>query len=219
MHIVPLSECASTQTFAKEHLKTFPPNEMTCVLATHQSKGYGMRGSPWVSAPGKSFLATYVNFSKSRNALSQLASLAVFRLLVVAGLSPQVKWPNDVLVNKKKIAGCLVEISSDALLFGIGVNLSLDEELARIDQPATSIAKEGGSPSCFTAEALGQELDELLKTGFSQDEYQQAMGVAQGDTIPVRIDGTIVSVTFDELRSDGTLSVLDESGKSLLLVR
>jgi BirA family biotin operon repressor/biotin-[acetyl-CoA-carboxylase] ligase len=123
----------------------------TSLAAEWQSAGRGRRGRSWVSALGGSLTFSLLwRFERGAGhlgGLSLAAGVAVARALQACGVSRvQVKWPNDVVVDLRKIAGILVETSGDlqgptAAVIGIGVNYRLAEPvLDRIDQPVVDVA-------------------------------------------------------------------------------
>ena len=127
-----LSECGSTNAYAKEHFEEFGP--VGAVYTTNQTAGRGRLGRSWVNAEGKALYYTVA----IREPLAQpatlplLASLAVKQQLALRyGVECQIKWPNDLLLNGKKIVGILCESVSygyeqqgRGILCGIGINLA-----------------------------------------------------------------------------------------------
>jgi BirA family biotin operon repressor/biotin-[acetyl-CoA-carboxylase] ligase len=99
----------------------------TIVIASEQTAGRGRGSSSWFSSKGQGIWMTLVHRSgrpvSEWAALTSIASLAICRSLEDLGLSPQVKWPNDVLLSGKKVSGVLAEAETDAVLIGIGINL------------------------------------------------------------------------------------------------
>lgn len=122
---------------------------MTC-LAEMQSAGRGRRGRTWISPLGGNiYLSQLWRFSGGPAQLSGLslaAAIAVVRVIQQYGVKEAgLKWPNDVLVNGKKLAGILLEINGESggptnVVVGIGINVRLPEALSQgIDQPVTSM--------------------------------------------------------------------------------
>ncbi|RUO27454.1 bifunctional biotin--[acetyl-CoA-carboxylase] ligase/biotin operon repressor BirA [Aliidiomarina sanyensis] len=119
------------------------------VLAEMQTKGRGRRGRPWFSPFGTNlYLSMYWPLKDGLNSatgLSVALGLALARELDQAGIQDvSVKWPNDVYIKGKKVAGILVELEGQAMgegdaIIGMGINLAMPEESALIDQPFTSI--------------------------------------------------------------------------------
>ena len=119
-------------------------------FAEEQTQGRGRRGKVWVSPPGSSiYLSLIWKFDLPVNELGSLSlaiGVAVARVLKKLGLkNVGLKWPNDVLVDDKKIAGILIEAtqltsSSTTAIIGIGLNYKLPADLpVKPDQPWTDI--------------------------------------------------------------------------------
>ena len=149
--------------------------EGTVVIADAQSAGKGRLGRIWLSPAGVNLYCSVV----LRPAISPVAACQLTFLSVVAvaraiekctSLKPQIKWPNDILVSGKKVAGLLNEMNAETekvnfVVLGIGVNLNmrLSQLGETLRHPATSLMEEGGAEVdrvAFTRTLL-QELDEL----------------------------------------------------------
>ncbi len=129
------AELPSTHDYAISLLsKTTPPNA-TVIVADYQTAGKGRFNRSWLSHPGSNALLSlilYPTFFKASQAflLNVISTMATVKLLVNMGIpSPRIKWPNDVLVNGKKIAGTLIRnqlskgaISSSVVSIGLNVN-------------------------------------------------------------------------------------------------
>ena len=145
-----LDEVPSTNTYLMQQASKGAAH-VTCVAAHVQSKGRGRRGRTWVSALGSSLTFSLLwRFNCSAAALSGLSlavGVALIRALTSLGVTnAQLKWPNDVLIDNKKLAGILIDLNGDmdgpsAAVVGVGVNLRLPENvLNNIDQPAIDLA-------------------------------------------------------------------------------
>jgi BirA family transcriptional regulator, biotin operon repressor / biotin---[acetyl-CoA-carboxylase] ligase len=142
-----LDEVKSTNTYLMQN-KTSA--HATCVAAHVQTNGKGRRGRTWVSQLGASLTFSLLwRFQCGAAALSGLSlavGVALIRALNALGVNQaQLKWPNDVLVDSKKLAGILIELQGDlegpsAAVIGIGFNLNLPKNvLDSIDQPAIDL--------------------------------------------------------------------------------
>jgi BirA family biotin operon repressor/biotin-[acetyl-CoA-carboxylase] ligase len=126
----------------------------TVVIADSQAAGRGRRGHVWLDEPGASLLASVVLRPRLSPARVPLLSLAVGvavaeALQAVAGVAARLKWPNDVLVGGRKIAGILLESRlgpAVLVVAGIGVNLAQRTFPPPLDGSATSVALETGAP-------------------------------------------------------------------------
>jgi len=126
-------------------------NRVVACFANAQSKGKGRNGKRWFS-PANSNIYMSVGFDltglqlKSLGGLSLACGVAIANMLEVLGIQPQLKWPNDVWVNAKKIAGILIETrvkgSQITAVIGVGLNVSMEETCAQnIDQPWTDLVR------------------------------------------------------------------------------
>lgn len=126
------------------------PSPYIC-LAEAQTAGRGRQGKKWTSPYGASiYLSMYNKFSggyQSVNGLSLVVGLAVYETLSLIGIqNVSLKWPNDVYVANRKIAGILIELEGQVgaechAIIGIGLNVEMAEEGVDIDQPWIDITK------------------------------------------------------------------------------
>jgi BirA family transcriptional regulator, biotin operon repressor / biotin---[acetyl-CoA-carboxylase] ligase len=126
---------ASTNTHAAE-LARAGAAEGTLVTTDDQAGGRGRIGRSWKSMPGRQLaLSLVLRPAFPPHFLVMASALAVAEAVeAVAGVATAIKWPNDVLVNGRKVSGILIETSADFAILGIGVNvngsLAADPELA-----------------------------------------------------------------------------------------
>ncbi|MDX1725344.1 MAG: bifunctional biotin--[acetyl-CoA-carboxylase] ligase/biotin operon repressor BirA [Pseudomonas sp.] len=148
LHSVDSTNAEALRRLASGHVPPF------VVLAERQTSGRGRRGRNWVSPFGENLyysLALQVDGGmRQLEGLSLVVGLALLRALRVAGVSEAgLKWPNDVLVGGRKIAGILLELSGDPadvchVVIGVGVNVNMLADRGGIDQPWTSMRAELG---------------------------------------------------------------------------
>jgi BirA family biotin operon repressor/biotin-[acetyl-CoA-carboxylase] ligase len=147
---VDVDSCESTQALVDP---TLP--EGALVVADHQTAGRGRLGRTWEVPPGTSLLCSLLlkpPAERSAPELSLVAGVAVADTIERAvGLAVQLKWPNDVMLRRRKVAGCLAEARDGAVVLGIGVN---------VNQTSEQLPERAGSLRTLT----GQEWDrsELL---------------------------------------------------------
>lgn len=150
-NLVELREVDSTNNFAATMLNTTNVADGTVILAHHQFAGKGQRGSQWKTEPAKNLTfsivlsATHLNNAKPFD-LSMASVLGIADYLLLShNLPAKVKWPNDVYVNSKKIAGILIETSYKGhALKGIivGIGLNINQHLFSDEPLATSVRRE-----------------------------------------------------------------------------
>jgi len=124
-------------------------NHGLCVFAEHQSSGRGRMGTDWQSESGDSVLCSVLIFDGGLSADLLTLSSAVATAEAISDLSgkpAKIKWPNDVMIDEKKVAGILLESRTiddkAAYVIGIGINCHQDKRFfqgVELQMPATSI--------------------------------------------------------------------------------
>ncbi len=138
---------ASTNLYCLENAAELPSGTM--VVADTQTAGRGRRGRCWISPPGVNLYASLYlsapDLDRPHVEFVQIMSLAIYNTLQSSytGRS-RIKWPNDIVIGKHKVAGILTECTTaGGLVIGFGVNLNMTQAaLDQIDQPATSVSIE-----------------------------------------------------------------------------
>ena len=222
--LVCMPETTSTNADAF-HLAEAGAEEGTTVIADAQSGGKGRRGRVWSSPTGVNLYCSVVLrpsiMPYEAPQLTFLSAVAVARAIeATTTLKTEIKWPNDVLINGRKVAGLLNEMSAETdginfVILGIGVNLNMTSAQfpADLRTPATSLLLSQGlqiNRAQFAATMLG-ELDRLytdfLHHGFDpvRDEWQQRCN-ANGREIVVSDAGVeTVRGMFHGIDGDGAL--------------
>ncbi|WP_439863925.1 bifunctional biotin--[acetyl-CoA-carboxylase] ligase/biotin operon repressor BirA [Pseudomonas antarctica] len=185
------------------------------VLAEQQTAGRGRRGRTWVSPFAQNVYYSLVlrieGGLRQLEGLSLVVGLAVMHALRGVGVQgAALKWPNDVLVGQKKIAGILLELVGDPadichVVLGIGINVNM-QKAEEVDQQWTSVGLEKGSPvdrNYLVAKLslqLQAYLDRHKSSGFAalQDEWEQHH-LWQGKAVSLiagvnQIDGVVLGV-------------------------
>lgn len=145
-------EVDSTNNQAKLLAETGVPDG-TLVVAETQCAGKGRRGRQWLSPKGTGIWMSLVlrpDIPPDRAAmLTLVAALAVSDgIETVTGLKPEIKWPNDIVINGRKLCGILTEMSTEMgdinyVVIGIGINVGMPDFPDEIRAIATSLALEG----------------------------------------------------------------------------
>mgnify|MGYP002308030852 CR=1 FL=1 len=228
--VIYLPQVGSTNAWAKENIAQFGP--VGAVYTTDQTAGRGRLGRGWGDAPGKGLYYTAV----IKTDLAQPSTLPLFASLAVCdalkqryGIDCQIKWPNDLLLNGKKIVGILCEVAPDghSLVVGIGINLAQPQSyFDAADLPhGTSLALQGATIDLeqdpgWLAEALtdfgfDQPLYTFARDGFApfREEYKAAcvnIGRRVTFDLPDGGQGAGEAVDVDE---EGRLVVRTDSGE------
>jgi BirA family biotin operon repressor/biotin-[acetyl-CoA-carboxylase] ligase len=202
------------------------------VVAECQTAGRGRRGRTWSSPPGRNLYFSVVlrpELPPSRAPeLTLLASVALCQAIRDGGVDAAIKWPNDVLVGGRKVAGILLEMAAETdqlqwVVIGVGVNVNArDEDFPpELREVATSMAIERGEPvprALFAAAVLGALeawLDRHAAEGFGPvRETWRSLCDTLGREVRVKLagEGDLVGVAEDV---DGTGALLVRAGGEL----
>lgn len=146
-----LDQTTSTMDDARKYAGDLS-NDGLVVFAEHQTKARGRLGRDWISEQNQNITFSILVYPDQEmlNQLTILSSVIIARFLESIQLNPQIKWPNDVLVNNKKIAGILVESlyqenNPTSAIIGIGLNVDYFPSVELTNgKTATSISHELG---------------------------------------------------------------------------
>jgi BirA family biotin operon repressor/biotin-[acetyl-CoA-carboxylase] ligase len=146
----------STQNVARAAARA-GARDRTIFVAESQAAGRGRQGRRWVAAPGSGLTFSILFRSEDSRPTPRRYTTAVSLALtdairaIVPSLEPCLKWPNDVMLDKRKVAGVLAEADSSGnalqVIVGVGVNVNADhDELSQIGPTATSLLAAAGRP-------------------------------------------------------------------------
>ena len=206
--------------------------EGTCILAEEQTKGKGRHGRKWVSPQNVGiYLSCILRPNISPNEIPKftlLAAVAVARAVrELTALDAMIKWPNDVVVNNKKICGILTEMKGEQdrvsfIIIGIGVNVNTS--MRDLPDTASSIKEElrrmGASNALSRVELVKKILETLekyyyrmKKEGFRtiMEEWKN-LTLMLGSRIKVILQNRTLEGQAHDIDSDGALVVRLDSG-------
>lgn len=146
-NIVYFKKIDSTNNYAENLIETGRASKGTIILADEQTKGHGRKSKAWFSPKFVNFYGTFIIKNEMSPSdffyLTIISSLAVQKTLKSFKLEASIKWPNDILVKKKKISGILTKIIKNYALIGIGININWNPENSlELRDKATSMSKE-----------------------------------------------------------------------------
>ncbi len=177
-HIV-LPEVASTNDLAATWVLEKKIVSNTLLVAQNQTKGRGQASNSWYSEEGKSLTVSFVFFppylqAKNQFAMSQAISLGIAKFLRTHVEEVKVKWPNDLLVGDKKIAGILIEHAIIGThiahaICGMGININLTRFEG--DYLATSLTQETGET--YDLAILLKDLEQCVLHYYQMIEKQE----------------------------------------------
>lgn len=217
------STIGSTNDVAAHHAAA-GDHEGAVFVADAQTSGRGRRGRTWFSPPGAGlYVSTILRPSRSRDReratllTTMAAGVAIVEGVARAtGLTASLKWPNDLYVEKRKLAGILAEGAGDFVVLGYGINISTASFPSELGDRATSLETELGREidrACVFAEtlaSLARRYDDLLSARFDAilDAWR---ALAPG------AHGARVAWTTPEGEKSGVTAGIDDRGA--LLVR
>jgi len=218
---IPVFVVAETESTNADLLRLdYQADAPSCVLLTlHQSQGRGRQGRTWLSDAGSLTFSIRWQFHRSPAALNGLplaVGVATLRGLESYGIKDlSIKWPNDLLKASSKLGGILLEIGKPFssgqthAVIGIGINLLVPSEAARLQQPAAALLEEGSLESIAPVreDALIALLQSLLPAlvrfdeegfeGFRQEWMQHAAWLGQPVMLSNGSQGTLMGVDQD----------------------
>tara|TARA_B100001123_G_scaffold283687_1_gene316046 strand:- start:469 stop:1212 length:744 start_codon:yes stop_codon:yes gene_type:complete len=224
-----LAETDSTNAEISRRLaKHPPPEEGLIILADSQTDGKGRLGRTWHSAPGTGvYISTLIRPNLTPEQLPILTLMAGLATVIAVNEfttnHTQLKWPNDLLLNGKKIAGVLCEYypkNIPAVIIGIGINVNQTQFPADIKEIATSLKLETGEEINRTA--LIKQLITQLDFQYSELKKHKVGTLIKNWTSHTDLFGktitlkkSIQSITGKAIRLDnlGRLVIVNESGE------
>ena len=121
--LVSFDKIPSTQNHALNMVASGDACDHIVIVADAQSAGRGRYQRTWVSHHGNLY-ASFIYDSDERDPrLSYVVAVAVAETLISFGIHPKIKWPNDILIDGKKVCGILIEYSARFVIVGIGINI------------------------------------------------------------------------------------------------
>jgi BirA family biotin operon repressor/biotin-[acetyl-CoA-carboxylase] ligase len=224
--IIQLETVDSTNRYALQRLGSL--RDGLIISAEKQTEGYGRLSRKWVSdVPNNMYMSIVLKPDRIEEKISILNSVTQYMAVVICDVffdfqqRAEIKWPNDVLVHGKKIAGILGESAFHGnqpigYVLGVGINLNMSEEVLRkVDQPATSL-------NLLTGRAVnkGEFLDRLvvkffrdyqnfLEKGFVfiKEKYSQRSGYL----------GKRIRVSFQNCKFEGIARGFSDEGALCVL--
>jgi BirA family biotin operon repressor/biotin-[acetyl-CoA-carboxylase] ligase len=210
--------------------------EGTVVMAEEQTAGRGRSGRSWHSEKGTGLYVSILLRPRLAPAqaplLTMLAGIsAQGAIQALTGLEPELKWPNDLLLNGKKLGGILTEMHAEQsairfVVVGIGINTNQEKFPAELATLATSLRKESGRIT-FRLELLVRLLAQFesdysrfLSEGapFVVERFQKVSGFAQGRRVRVETGAESYVGTTAGLSAEGLLLVTRENGQSTTVI-
>ncbi len=225
-------EATTSTNDVVERLAQDGVKEGVVVFAESQTRGRGRLGRKWMSPPRKglwfSVLLRPQIHPLAATQLTIAAATALFRAIrAQTGLTPEIKWPNDILIRGKKVAGILTELSAELdkikhliLGMGISVNLASGDFPPELRRTATSLRIEAGQRQnrAELAVRVLQELDRdyarICAGDFEALAHEwEAHCTTLGQRVTIQVGGRKVHGIAESLDDDGALLLRTQHGR------
>ncbi|MEW6446619.1 MAG: biotin--[acetyl-CoA-carboxylase] ligase [Bacillota bacterium] len=220
---------SSTSDVTRELAQSGAP-EGTVVTAEEQTRGRGRRGHSWHSPPGGLWFSLLLRPGVSP---AQSQTLPLFISLMVAkgiaklvGITPDLKWPNDIFLDGRKTGGVLVEIGAEAeqvhyAVVGIGVNVNVTSFPPELEKEATSLQRSTGrrvNRACLLGAILTAIESEYLRwcrEGFApyREGYKERMSILGKQIMVQTTGGEVVSGIAADVDAGGRLLLCLPAGE------
>lgn len=231
-NLIYFPEINSTNTYALKNISDYSDSDV--LMAEIQTEGRGRFDRKWISDKPENIYISIVlkpELTSPLNNIPQYLSIKVCETLESYGVKPVIKWPNDVLINNKKIAGILAQTSIrgtnlQGLILGIGINLNFEQkDMESIDRPATSlnllidrhIDRDEFLKNLL--EGFFTDYDKFLETGFDfirKDYLNRAYFI--GNTITINTYNEEIKGVAKGISNDGSLVIIPENCENELKI-
>jgi len=231
-------ELKSTNIIAKEKAlhRAEGIDEGTLIIAERQSAGKGRLGREWFSPVGGTWLSIILYPQLSPSYISRItlmtAVAAVKAIKVCTQIESQIKWPNDILINEKKVCGILTEMSAELdiinwVVVGIGINVNVDRRDFPEDiQENTISLKEASGKEVLRVKLVQTFLQEFEKYYeiLKRREFSSVLkewklySHTLGKKIRVDIGGRIIKGEAVDINEEGALILKKEDGELVEII-
>lgn len=207
----------------------------TVVIANEQTAGKGRRGRSWVSPPGTGIWMTLLLRPdiqpQHASMVTLVAGLAVCEVIrEVTGLEAEIKWPNDIVLNGKKICGLLTEMNSEIdyinfVVIGIGINVNVAGFPDELEGIATSLLLEGGQTyeRKVLVKRILERFEKYYKLYLETEDLRHMIEAYQehcvniGREVRVSRKNEVLIGTVKKVSDKGELIVTDDNGDERLI--
>jgi BirA family transcriptional regulator, biotin operon repressor / biotin---[acetyl-CoA-carboxylase] ligase len=164
--------CGSTQELLREQA-----DEGAVAVCEEQTAGRGRQGRLWVAPPGTAILCSVLLTPPEGRAIPELSLVAGTAVAEAVeggiGLAVQVKWPNDVMLNRRKVAGVIAEAGDGRVVVGMGVNVNQERDQLPADTKVSAA-------SIYTIDGIKRERAPLLASILDRLEANYAAWLERG---------------------------------------
>lgn len=212
----------STNTEIFDMLKQNQAKSGDAIIADQQTAGRGRRGNNWISNPGESITCSIIIKDEDDSLVKKLpliSGIAIIKgIKQLTKLDCNLKWPNDILLDSKKIGGILIEKKDGYFIIGIGLNVN-ESELDKSIENSTSIRLE-----------LGRTVQREPLLAFIFNHFETLLGnnlssiINEWESLCLHMDrmvkfhqsNQLMSVTFLGLNENGEANIQTDDGKKII---
>lgn len=203
--VISFDKIPSTQTYALKLVADGRASDHTAIVAQAQSAGRGRYRRTWVSHHGNLYVSFIFDAYERNPQIAYAVAVAVAETILSYGVEPQIKWPNDILIDGAKVCGILIEYAGPFVVIGIGVNIKTNPTVesyktTRLDKYVSDI-----SVTDFLGRVM-RNLDIWLSCEFPIVRARW-MNLAVGLNKTVKYRGADVQLI--EINADGALVLRD----------
>jgi len=231
-------ELKSTNIMAKEKAlhRAEGVSEGTLIIAERQSGGKGRLGRKWFSPAGGIWLSIILYPQLSPSYISRVtlmtAVAAVKAIEICTQIEPQIKWPNDILINEKKVCGILTEMSAELdiinwVVVGIGVNVNIDHQRFPEDIQANTISLKEVSGEEVLRVKLAQTFLQEFEKYYEKLKRKEFSSILKewklyshtlGKKIRVDMGERIITGEAIDINEEGALILKKEDGELIKII-
>lgn len=223
MKYLHLEQINSTNNYCKENIDSL--DDKTIVYTSNQTQGRGRFNRTWVDLGSENIFMSYVlkpskELKPVYSNLTQYTGLKLAETFIEYNIEPKIKWPNDILINGKKISGILAETvfrnnELKGIIIGVGLNLNADaKDFEQIDKPITALNIETNS-SIDKIEFLNKftniffkDYENFLKKGFLyiKKDYEKYINFL-GKEITINNLNEKITGIAEKITNDGAIVI------------
>lgn len=213
-----VAETASTNSDLYDQAQQGAPTH-TVIAADFQTAGRGRLDRTWEAVRGANLLVSVLfrDSSRPQHNFTQIVGLAAVRACEqLVGVRPDLKWPNDLLVNGRKLSGLLAAGGPDFVVVGIGINVNWAPD------GATSLSEIAPDARSYPADLLRLlllNIDELEQLSIESlhNLYSASLATIGASVRVERTDRTVLTGRAVGVKHDGRLKIVDEHGMTHLI--
>ena len=162
--LVSFDKIPSTQTYALNLIAEGQACDHLVIMAEAQSAGRGRYKRQWISHHGNLYVSFIYEIEDRDITLSYRIAVAIAETLISFGVNPMIKWPNDILIDGKKVSGTLTEYSGKFVVIGIGINIKSNPTVENYE--TTKLENYADVPKQDLLKRLMKNLDKWRRADF-----------------------------------------------------